>query len=417
MSWKIGNSQQMKVLFAITLGNMLTTTTVVHAVFGTFLVPLSEEFGWSRASISTVMAIMAIASAITYPLAGRYSDKHGSRNMLLFGLVVLGLAIGALAFNPGNLIYFYFVFLVIGSFGALPSTAMFAKLVAEWFQENRGTAMGFSSGFGNGLGAVIMPIIAAILVSTQGWRAGYLGIAGIILLAGFPILFLMLRDAPKAVKQSETSKAGGHSHGYSLSHAIKMPSFWLLMGAIAAGGGIMTAILSHVVPIVGDRGFSLTTGTTAVSVFALTTAAWQTACGRLLDKVQTPRVVVPMYALSIPGLYLLEYGSSPTIVIISCVLLGITLGTQFGALPFFIARYFGLRHFGAILGVMYSAVIAAQGITPVLLDAAFDLLHSYRDAILVSMAVLAAGSLMLFLLPAYRMKVSLPEDDVLAPVH
>ncbi|WP_226794293.1 MFS transporter [Altererythrobacter sp. CC-YST694] len=409
--------RQMGVLAAATTGSVLSTTATVHAVFGTFLVPLSENFGWSRASISAVMAIIAISCAITYPLAGRYSDKHGSRRMILFGNVALGLSIGALALTSGSLAQFYLTFLAIGIFGALPSTAMFAKLVAEWFDRNRGTAMGFSSGFGNGLGSTIMPIVAAVLVSTLGWRAGYLGIAALILLVGFPVFYFLLHDVPSRSDPVTQAEAGAKLEGVSLKEAMRVPAFWLLMAAIAAGGGISTAILSHVVPIVGDRGFSLGVGTAVVSVFALSASAWQVASGRMLDKVNTPRIVVPMYALAIPGLFLLEYGASVPMLVAGGACLGLALGAQFGALPFFIARYFGLRHFGAILGVMYSAVIAGQGITPVLLDAAFDVQGSYRDAILVSMAVMGLGSLLLFLLPSYRGERAAPAPGAMAVAH
>lgn len=409
--------RQMGVLAAATMGSVFSTTATVHAVFGTFLVPLSETFGWTRASISAVMAIIAVSCAITYPLAGRYSDQHGSRKMILFGNVALGLSIAALALTSGSLAQFYLTFLAIGIFGALPSTAMFAKLVAEWFDRNRGTAMGFSAGFGNGLGAVVMPIVAAVLVTTMGWRAGYLGIAGLILLVGFPVFYLLLHDVPSRSDPVQRAADGAKLEGLSVREAMRVPAFWLLMVAIAAGGGISTAILSHVVPIVGDRGFSLGVGTAVVSVFALSASAWQVASGRMLDKVNTPRIVVPMYALAIPGLFLLEYGTSVPMLVASGVFLGIALGAQFGALPFFIARYFGLRHFGAILGVMYSAVIAGQGITPVLLDAAFDNLGNYRDAILVSMAVMGLGSTLLFLLPSYRGERPLPAGAAVAIAH
>ncbi len=277
--------------------------------------------------------------------------------------------------------------------------------------------MGFSAGFGNGLGAVIMPIVAAILVSTQGWRAGYLGIAALILLVGFPVFYFLLHDVPSRSDPAQRAAAGAKLEGLTLKEAMRLPAFWLLMVAIAAGGGISTAILSHVVPIVGDRGYSLGVGTAVVSVFALSASAWQVASGRMLDKANTPRIVVPMYALAIPGLFLLEYGTSTPMLVGSGICLGIALGAQFGALPFFIARYFGLRHFGAILGVMYSAVIAGQGITPVLLDAAFDTLGSYRDAILVSMAVMGAGSTLLFLLPAYRGERTVPSGSAVAVAH
>ena len=409
--------RQMGVLAAATTGSVLSTTATVHAVFGTFLVPLSDDFGWTRASISAVMAIIAVSCAITYPLAGRYSDVHGSRRMIIFGNIALGLSIAALALTNGSLIQFYLTFLAIGVFGALPSTAMFAKLVAEWFDRNRGTAMGFSAGFGNGLGAVIMPIVAAILVSGEGWRAGYLGIAALVLLIGFPVFYFLLHDVPSRSDPAQQAAAGATLEGMTVREASRAPAFWLLMGAIAAGGGISTAILSHVVPILGDRGFSLGLGTAVVSIFALSASAFQVISGRLLDRSSSPRIVVPLYALAIPGLYVLEFGSSTPLLVGSGVCLGIALGAQFGALPFLISRYFGLRHFGAILGVMYSAVIAGQGITPVLLDAAFDALGTYRSAIVVSMAVMALGSLLLFLLPGYRRMAPIPSGAAMAVAH
>lgn len=397
------------VLVAATTGNALATTATVHAVFGTFLIPLSTEFGWSRASISTVLAIFAIASAIVYPLAGRYADAHGARRMVLTGNVLFALSVAALALTDGNIALFYATFLAIGIFGGLPSTSIFSKLVAEWFRGKPGTALGVSAGLGNGIGSVVMPILAAVLVSTLGWRMGYLGIAAMILCIGFPVFFLLLRDAPgfgqsdaQAAVPTAAEQAEPHVDGMTLRDAARLPRFWLVLVAIASGAGVTTAILSHVVPILLDRGFALATGTAVVSVFALVGSLWQIATGRILDIARGPRVVVPMVALAIPGLLLLEFGGTQATVLLAGVLLGIALGTQFGSLPYLIARYFGLRHFGGILGIMYSAVIAAQGTTPVLLDAAFDTWGSYRFAIVAAALVLVSGCLLLMLLPGYR---------------
>lgn len=396
------------VLFAATTGSALATTATVHAVFGTFLLPLSETFGWARSSISVVLAILAVASAIVYPLAGRYADKHGVRRMVLTGNVLFALSVGALAFTSGSLIQFYLTFLAIGIFGALPATAIFSKLVAEWFPEGRGTALGISAGLGNGIGAVLVPILAAVIISTAGWQAGYLSIAALILFIGCPIYYFLLHDAPVAARKPSDEIADEQVEGMSLREASRCLPFWLIMVAIAAGGGISTAVLSHVVPIVGDRGFSLATGTAVVSVFALVGSLWQIATGRILDITRGPKIVAPMYGLAIIGLALLEYAHSFVALIAAGACLGIALGAQFGSLPFFIARYFGLRSFGLILGIMYSAVIGAQGITPVLLDVAFDLQGTYRNAVLVCIGVMAFGSVLLFMLPAYRMKAQAP---------
>ncbi|MDD3798375.1 MAG: MFS transporter [Novosphingobium sp.] len=409
-----GGHNKTGVLAAATTGNALATTASVHAVFGTFLVPLSESFGWNRASISVVLAILAAASAVIYPLAGRYADVHGTRRMVLTGNVLFALSVAALALTGGSLLQFYVTFLAIGIFGALPSTSIFSKLVAEWFRDNRGSALGVSAGLGNGIGSVLMPIAAALLISAGGWRVGYLGIAGLILFIGFPVFFFLLRDAPGCGEHAGAKESHSAIEGMSLRDAARLPAFWLIMVAIASGGGISTAVLSHVVPIVGERGFSLATGTAVVSVFALVGSFWQIATGRLLDVARGPRIVAPMYGLAIAGLLLLEFGTSPLPLVAGGVCMGIALGSQFGSLPFFIARYFGLRNFGTILGVMYSAVIAAQGITPVLLDASFDLLGSYRAAVLVGVGIMACGSLLLLLLPAYRTQSGLSAATAIA---
>ncbi|MCJ2182318.1 MFS transporter, partial [Novosphingobium sp. 1949] len=205
--------------------------------------------------------------------------------------------------------------------------------------------------------------------------------------------------------------------GLTLGEAAARPTFWLVLVAVAAGAGGTTAVFSHVVPILGDRGLSVATGTAVVSVFALATSAWQIATGRIMDVIQTPRVAVPMYGMAIVGLALLEFGQGTPLLILAGVLLGVGLGGQFGALPYFIARYFGVRHFGSIIGAMYSAVIAAQGVTPVLLDLVFDHVHSYRPALIGVGAALVTGMALLTALPRYGEEEAPSLDGVPMPSH
>lgn len=385
------------VLAACTLGNSVSVTPAVHAVFGLFLIPLSEEFGWSRASISGVLGVLALVGAVSYPVIGRYVDGVGARSMLLTGIFGLALSICALAATNGSLVQFYVTFTVLAVFGAMAGTPIFQKLIADWFDTNRGTALGVSAGGGCGLGSVILPVLAAVLVQSWGWRAGYLGIGAYVLIFAFPLLWLLLRD-----------RAGsGHAapmparDGMTLAQAARTSAFWLMLIALAAGAGGTTAVFSHVVPILADRGFSVGTGTAVISVFALATSGWQIATGRIMDMVQTPRVVVPMYLMAVAGLVLIETGSGMAQLVVGGALLGVGLGGQFGALPYFVARYFGIRHFGSVIGAMYSAVIAAQGTTPILLDAVFDAQHSYRPALIGIGAALIAGAILLLMMPRY----------------
>jgi MFS family permease len=389
-------------------------TPAVHAVFGLFLGPLSETFHWPRAKISIVLGMMAVVGAVLYPLAGRFADRHGARRMLIAGNLVFALAIAALGLTSGSLAQFYLNFFIISLAGSVASTPIYAKVVAGWFDKGRGAALGISSGVGSGLGSIVIPVIAAIVVGHYGWRAGYLVIGAIVLAIGFPTLWFVLRDPPRAQIRGEDG--ADRAEGVSLGEAMRMPRFWIVMASIAIGAGCTTAIFSHVVPIVVDRGFSVGAGTAVVSLFALVASSWQIVTGRLLDLSTSPKVVMPMYLMAVAGLALLELGIGTPALMLGGVFLGIGLGAQYGTLSYLIVRYFGLRAFGTIVGAMYSAVIAAQGITPVLLDAAYDAQGNYRMAVLVCALLLTGGAALLLLLPRYRTVGSRSSDSVPAAV-
>jgi MFS family permease len=395
--------RQLGVILACTIGNALNTTAAVHAVFGVFLIPLSQTFHWSRASISAALGLIALGGAIVYPLAGRYADRHGARKMLILGNLLFALALATLAMTNGNLTQFYLSFAAIGLVGAIPNNAVFTRVVSAWFVENRGVMLGISGGVGNSLGSTLMPIIAALLISTAGWRAAYLGVAAIVLIVGLPSAVFLMRDAPRG----ETSGRDQTSlDGSSLSEAARTGTFWLVLVSIAMGAGALTAVFSHIVPIVTDRGFGLGLGTAVISVFALVCSIWQIVVGRFLDKVSSAKIVPPMYALAAVGLALLALAHAPWQLLLGGACLGIGLGSQYGSLAYFCARYFGLRHFGVIVGVMYSTIIVVQGVTPILLDAAFDHDHSYRFALIIAAALLAMGTALTGLLPKYPQALS-----------
>lgn len=387
------------IIVAATIGNMLNTTCAVHAVFGSFLIPLSHSWGWTRASISVVLGIISLVGAVIYPIAGGYADRHGVRRMLLIGNVGLALGVACLALSDGSLTRFYWTFVAIGLFGTLGGTSNYSKLVSDWFDRKRGAALGFTAGFGNGAGATLMPILAGVLLTAYGWRIAYLGIAATVLLVGFPVLYRNAHDVPRYATAEEDR---GTVEGLTLAEAMRTPRFWVLLVAIAAGGGCTTAVFSHVVPILAERGIGLAVGTSVLGAFAMTCAGWQVATGALLDRVSSARLLVPMYLSAIAGLALLLTAQGFVALITGGVLLGIALGGQYGALPFLIARYFGLRAFGVITGSMYAAVIVLQGMTPILLDHSFDLQGTYREAIMVIGVCLAGCAALLLALPGYR---------------
>ncbi|MGA0608479.1 MFS transporter [Phenylobacterium sp. VNQ135] len=388
---------QRQALLVGALGNMVSLTPAVAAVFGLFLIPLSETFGWPRAAISGVLMLISILPALATPFAGRLADRIGPRPVLVGGNLVFSLALGLLALTSQSLLQFYLTFALVALSSAFASTPLLAKVVSDRFEQNRGAALGFTAGFGNGFGSTIIPIIAAAVLVHAGWRLAYAAVAAVVLVVGLPTFLWLMRGAA-----ASTAAAEHQGEGLSLRDASRSWAFWLLVGALAAGAGSLTAIFSHMVPILAERGIGVGLATLVLSVFAMGAAAWQMACGAILDRTPSPKVIVPMYLAAAAGVALLEWGTGTPLLIAAGLLLAVGLGAQFSALPYLLGRYFGLRHFGAIMGSAYSAVFVFQGLVPVLLDHAFDLHWTYSGALAVLSACLVVGGLLLLFLPPYR---------------
>ena len=379
------------------IGNGVTITPAVHAVFGTFLIPVTAEFGWPRATFSVVLMIISASAAVIYPLSGRVADRFGARLVLVTGYLLFAVALAGLSFLDGSVPLLYFGFLLVGICGAIPSTALLSKVVSERFR-GQATPLALTAGMGNAVGCMVMPVVAAAVMRASGWRDAYWTISAIVLVLGTISVVLLGNGRPDRAQTERSARTDG-------APAMRFGlTFWLLVLTIGFGAGGTTVIFSHIVPILAERGIGLEEATAAVSLFALVSLIAQILSGRLLDIFQSPRIAVGFYLAGGPGLALIEFGHGYLAIVTGIGLLGIASGMQFAALPYFVGRYFGFQHFGLIVGLMYSGVVTAQGVLPVMLDATFDVSGSYRGAIVVACLAYAVGAALLCLLPPYSQR-------------
>jgi MFS family permease len=374
------------------IGNAVTITPAVHSVFGTFLIPITKEFHWYRAEYSFVLTIVALAAAVGYPLVGRLADNWGTKRFLIVGYVMFAAALAALTLLNGSVLQLYMFYALVGISGSIPSTSLLSKIIAEHFESRRGMALGLTAGLGNSVGCVILPIVAAIMLQSYGWRAAYMAISVIVLILGVSTALFLLPESKIGPVEQRSSRPNGLAAVFTLS-------FWILLIAVGFGAGALAVIFSHIVPILAERGFDLALATAAITVCTITSVIFQVGLGRLLDHIPSPVAILPFYLAIIPGLALFEYGHGVLSTMAGAACVGMASGAAFAALPFFIARYFDIRHFGLLIGLMYSALVVAQGVVPVALDASFDISRSYRGALLVGSLCYLIGALALIVLP------------------
>ena len=113
-----------------------------------FLLPISQDTGWSVAGVSSAMTIGFVAMALASMGWGTLADRIGPRPVVLIGSVVLAAGL-ALASQATSLFEFQLIFgLLLG--GAI--AAIFAPMMASvtgWFDTHRSLAVSLvSAGMG-----------------------------------------------------------------------------------------------------------------------------------------------------------------------------------------------------------------------------------------------------------------------------
>jgi MFS family permease len=398
---------------AATLGNMVCLNVTVSSVFGVFLIPMATDLGWPRSQVTGALALIAFLSVLAYPPVGQLIDRFGARRVIVLGSALFAASLIGIKWLGSGVAEFYGYFALIGVLGAAPSTAMLAKVISGWFDARRGLMLGLAAGLGNGVGATFMPLVAASLLDHYDWRTSYSLIGVLCFLIATPAITFWLREAPPGLHDMQAPNA--EPVPIDLAKILRSSSFWLIFSSVGLVAGCLTAIFSHVVPLLSDRQFSLSTASSIMAVMAMSAAGGQVLCGAMLDHVNSPRVIIPVYVLAILGLAGLLLANQWVPLVLSGAALGGALGMTYAALPYFISRYFGLAVFGRVAGFVYAAVMLAQGFMPFGMDVWFDLMGSYTGAVMIVSACLVGACLLVALLPPYA--VALPARKALAGMH
>lgn len=163
--------------------------------FGVFLKPMTEEFGWSRASLSLAFAVTFMLSGLLRPVAGYLADRYSPKTAVLSGVTVMGTILLLIPFI-GNLAQLYALFAVMSIGITLGTGPILTKVVSGWFHTRRGLTLGLVSGAGS-FGAMILVPAASLFLVLFDWKEAYWFLALLLLLLVLPAGFLLIRNRPQ----------------------------------------------------------------------------------------------------------------------------------------------------------------------------------------------------------------------------
>jgi len=300
----------------------LTTvcSSAAISLAGILVLPLIQEFGWGRADIAAVMALMLLLFAGTAPFAGAIMLRYGlcrtvatAVAMTLLGLWVTARMAALWQFSIGFGV-------LLGIAAGVLALALPASIANRWFTERRGLAMGIlTAAFAAGQ-LTFMPT-NAWLATEYGWRMALLPVAiGCALCLALYVLFG--RDWPADVGiapygeshvQRPALGSAGNAVALSVSvlrEAVATRVFWVLAGTFFICGVSTTGIISqHFIPFCADNGIAAVAAASYLAMMGIFNFLGTITSGWLSDRFDNRILLAWYYGLRGLSLIWLPFSS------------------------------------------------------------------------------------------------------------
>lgn len=368
------------------IGLIVGPNAMIAATNSNFLAVLPDALHSSRTTISFVLALALWLNAGLTLFAGRAMDRYGVRAVILPGILIFSLAFFLL--SRMNLLWHFVACQALLTLGAsLTGSVGYAKVIAMWFDRHRGFVLGLCVALGAGAAQTVMPKVSAWLITDYGWRGGYMGLSAIVLCLGFPLVYLLVRAPDRGARAIAESDADGLPEGLpapidqigaTRSEALRQPVFYLVFFAIMCGSLALLGTMQHAVPMLMERGLPLNGATTVMSCAFAGVVAGEFSSGLLVDRFNTPRVILPYFLCAGIGVLTVHTQNDPFLLLPGAFLMGLGLGGEIGQNAYLVSRYFGLKAFGAIYGMTFAASAIGNGTGLILLGVIRDQTGSYE---------------------------------------
>jgi sugar phosphate permease len=272
------------------------------------IVPVEQEFGWSRATISFAVAINLILYGLMGPFAAAFMDRLGVRTTIVISLVLVafGVALTPLMTAPWQLVLLWGV--VVGTGTGMTALVLGATVVNRWFSEQRGLVMGMLTA-STATGQLLFLPLLAMIVEELGWRTAVLGGACAALLI-VPLVMLLMRERPRdvglapfgktemeAVPPRSTANPFAVAIG-ALVEGSRSRDFWLLFGTFFICGLSTNGLIgTHLIAACFDAGIPEVRAAGLLAMMGIFDLVGTTLSGWLSDRYNNRYLLAWYYGL------------------------------------------------------------------------------------------------------------------------
>jgi MFS family permease len=355
-------------LLIATIGNigMWVVIVVMPAV--------QAEFGLDRAEASYPYTMTMIGFALGNFAIGRIVDRFGITAALSGAAVLISGSFALSAISPTVLILTALHFFV--GFG---TAASFGPLIADvslWFLKRRGIAVAIAAS-GNYLSGAIWPVLLAGVQAQMGWRAVYLILAIIVVVAVVPLSLLLRTRVPAAATEHSDAISGLRAQTAGFKPATLA---WLL--AIAGIGCCVAMSMPqvHIVSFCVDLGYGPAVGSQMLALMLLGGVVSRLISGLLSDHLGGAKTLLIGSALQCIALFLyLPFDGLVSLYVVSAIF-GLSQGGIVPSYAVVVREYMPSKEAGERVGFVMMSTIFGMALGGWMSGWIYDMTGSYQMA-------------------------------------
>lgn len=281
-----------------------------RATPGVILLPVGNEFQWSRATVSSIVSINIFLYGLIGPFAAALYQRFGLRRttMTAMALLATGYGLSTFATHYWELVVLWGV--VVGAGSGMAATVLGAAVAQRWFTERRGLVMGVLTA-STATGQLVF-LRALASASTTDWRWAVWITAGAAA-AVVPLIWWLMRDGPREMGLRpygetgpvETAAPPAAPAGNPATRAVavlfeamRVRDFWLLAGSFFVCGASTNGLIgTHLIAAAFDCGIPEVNSASLLMMMGIFDLVGTTASGWLSDRYNCRYLLFGYYGL------------------------------------------------------------------------------------------------------------------------
>ena len=367
------------------------------------LKPIAADLDTVRAVPSLAYSLLMIGTGIGGIAMGRWMDRHGVMQPVLFGSTMICLGALVASYAEGRWSLFIATGLLMGLLGKAAMIAPLVANVTRWFDRRRGFAVAIITS-GQGLAGAIWPTVVQYFNDQVGWRGTFLYFSIFAAVTMIPAAFALRPRAPIGPSDPTGAIRPESRRVLDLPPHIAQGMLWIaVIGCCSA----MSIPIVHLVSHVTDQGYTLDQGARALSVLFLAAFVSRLGFGMLADRIGPVRTLLIGSASMAAMLLAFAFTTSYTGLFIAALLFGLGFSGIMPCYPLLIRILFPVSEAGGRIAAQYMFAAGGMALGGWLGGVIFDLTGSYSPAFLAAFAFNALNFIVIGIVYTRQMRLGL----------